>query len=92
MNVEVRIGALVLDGVELRQRERAALPLAVQEALVELLTPSGGRHARQPRTDTSVDLYSRTPRVEAIAGQIATAVHGNLPARSARPARRGGRR
>lgn len=92
MNVEVRIGRLVLDGVELRQRERAALPLAVQEALTELMTPSVGGDARLPRTNTSVDLYARTPRVEAIAGQIATAVHGNLPAGTTRLARHGGRR
>lgn len=91
-SVEVRISALVLDGVELHRRERDALPLAVREALAELLTPSSGGPARPPHTNSAVDPYPRTARVEAIAGQIATAVHGGLPATAIRPRRRGGRR
>jgi hypothetical protein len=92
VNVDVRIQRLVLDGVELRGRERAALPSAIQEALAELLTPSAGGHSRPPKSSPAVDVYARTPRVEAIAGQIATAVHGGLRGAPQGRRRSGGRR
>jgi hypothetical protein len=92
VNVEVRIGTLVLDGVELRQSERAALPLAVQDALAQLLTPAGAGNTGQPQSNPAIDVNARTPRVETIAGQIATAVNGSLPATTVRSTRRRGRR
>ena len=84
MNVEVRIGTLVLDGVELRRRERGALPAAVEEALGALLDESAGRAGPSPPRERA-DRYARTPRVEAIATQLAAAIHAGLPDRATTP-------
>jgi hypothetical protein len=79
MNVEVRIGRLVLDGVQLHRRERAALPDAVRSELLNLLADSSGAPAG-PIGRPGSDRNARTPRVDAIARQIAASVHGALPA------------
>jgi hypothetical protein len=81
MNVDVQIGRLVLHGVDLRQRERAALPGAIRTELLNLLAESSGGSAVPPIPPAS-DLHARTPRVDAIARQIAASVHRGLPARA----------
>ena len=80
MNVDVQIGRLVLDGVDLRQRERAALPGAIRTELLNLLAESSGASKGTPISRPVSDLHPSTPRIETIARQIATAVHSELPA------------
>jgi hypothetical protein len=80
VNVEVRIGHIVLDGVELRQHERAALPGAVQSELRSLLDRMPA-HTARARRGLEPDVPS--PRVETIARQIASAVHRGLSAGAA---------
>ncbi|HLM87179.1 MAG TPA: hypothetical protein VK272_13430 [Solirubrobacteraceae bacterium] len=85
MNVEVRIGRIVLDGVELRQHERAALPRAVQMELRSLLERTPAERARPRLRGHEPDLHAPNPRVQAIARQVASAVHRGLAAGAARP-------
>ena len=82
MNVDVQIGRLVLHGVDLRQRERAALPGAIRTELLNLLAESSGASKGTPISRPVSDLHPRIPRVDAIARQIAASVHSGLPLRA----------
>jgi hypothetical protein len=75
MNVEVRIGRIVLDGVELRRRERAALPGAIERELTALLGPARPGPRRALTAPTSA---TRGGRVDGIARDIALAVRGAI--------------
>jgi hypothetical protein len=85
VNVHVRIGRLVLDGVDLSARERVALTGAVERELARTLAGGGPaqrrRHARRRVAMT---------RVDRLGADIARAVHADLSPlpRTGREARR----
>lgn len=98
MKVELRVGTLVLDGVELRRWERDGLREAIQQALQDLIDgETGNSHLH-----STPNAAGPRQRVEAVAGPIARAIHRSMspvprPAPAAGgahflPTRRGGSR
>jgi hypothetical protein len=73
MRVDVRIERLVLDGVELTHRERAALGPVIERELT--LRVDGRAPARDQRATT---------RVTQIGRDVAAALHESMPKRSRR--------
>ena len=73
MNVQMRIGRLVLDGVDLSARERAALAGAVERELARRLAGVGpAQRLRDTRPRAA------TTRVDRLGADIARAVHAEL--------------
>ena len=83
MKVDLRIERLVLDGVELTRRERAALASAIKR---ELVLQIARRPERLPRTVGFRASFSEgraDAQVEHIGREVAAAVHSSLPQRGA---------
>lgn len=83
MKVDLRIERLVLDGVELTRRERAALASAIKR---ELVLQIARRPERLPRTVGFRASFSEgraDAQVEHIGREVAATVHSSLPQRGA---------
>lgn len=76
----MHIEHLVLDGVTLTRRERAALPAVVRRELLALL---GAPSEADPRTGAGRPPAS--PRLDRIARAVATEIDGALPPRGGAP-------
>jgi hypothetical protein len=76
MKVNLRIERLVLDGVELTRRERAALAGAIERELrLQLAPPARAR----PQLAATIPDGRAGARVERIGRDIAAALHSSLP-------------
>jgi hypothetical protein len=75
VRVAVHIERLVLDGIELTHRERAALGPTIERELRRRTEGTNGRAVARSRA---------TPRVTRIGRDVAAAVHESMPKRSPR--------